>query len=167
MLRTQVVSVVRKKGQICGVSISHEDEEEDVLADVIIDATGPEAILATQLDLWHKDKQSFGVAYEYFLENAHPEKGRNGFFLDLYVGSEWAPGGYSWIFPTGDHDVKAGICKLNPVFTVPGELTLKQYFAKLWKSNKKIKTPKHLRYTNAPTISPAVSTCRWQTILWP
>jgi flavin-dependent dehydrogenase len=63
------------------------------------------------------------------MDNAKPDKGKNGFFLDLFLGAEYGPGGYSWIFPTSDHEVKAGFCKMDPTYTVTGEQNQKQFFS--------------------------------------
>ncbi|HET7529038.1 MAG TPA: NAD(P)/FAD-dependent oxidoreductase [Candidatus Saccharimonadales bacterium] len=152
MLATEVTGPIMEKGKIIGVKYKGFEGTGEVRANVVVDATGPESILAAELGLMPKyetkaDANSLeyffepgvGGAYEYFMANAKPDRGDNGFFLDLFMGSELAPGGYSWIFPTSETEVKAGVCKMDPTFVVKGEKSQKEYFQKLWKENPQIK----------------------------
>lgn len=138
-LKTEVVDFIRKDGDISGIKYKSDDGEGEIYADVVVDASGPQTLLAPNAGLWQKNPDQLGVAYEYFLEKCHPDKIQTGFYLDIILGSEWAPGGYAWIFPTSATQVKAGICKLNPAFKVPNELTQRDYFHKLLKTNPQIK----------------------------
>src|SRR3990167_3688981 len=153
MLGTDVIGILKENGKITGVKYKGFEGEGSVRANAVIDATGPESLLTAELGLIPKSETSkfdpdsidyfsnagVGGAFEYFMGNAKPDKGERGFFLDLYLGSEWAPGGYSGRFPTGDHEVKAGVCKMDPTFSVPNEKSQKDYFQKLWKANPQIK----------------------------
>lgn len=152
MLATRVTEIIKENGRITGVKYQGFEGKGDIRANVIVDATGPESVLASKLGLMPKyetklDSESLdyfshagvGGAFEYFMGNANPDKGQRGYYLDLFMGSELAPGGYSWIFPTSDHEVKAGVCKMDPTYTVPGEKSQKEYFQKLWQENPQIK----------------------------
>ena len=153
MLGTDVVGILKEKSKITGVKYKGFEGEGSVRANVVVDATGPEALLTAELGLIPKQQPSkldpdsidyfsnagVGGAFEYFMGNAKPDKGEKGFFLDIFLGNEWAPGGYSWIFPTSDHEVKAGVCKMDPTYTVPNEKSQKDYFQKLWEDNHQIK----------------------------
>jgi digeranylgeranylglycerophospholipid reductase len=129
----------KRKENLVGVSYKGYQGKGMVWANVVVDASGPKGVLSTKLGLWKKDEKKLGVAFEYFMENANPEKIENGFFLDIYLGSKVAPGGYAWIFPTGNTQVKAGICKLRPTTKVKNEKTQVQYFNDLWRKEKQIK----------------------------
>ncbi len=139
MLGTRVLDVVKENDQVVGLTYDGFDGDGIIKADVIVDASGPSSVLATKLGLWKQRSEELGVALEYFLDNASPDKAKNGFYLDFYIGSKSAPGGYAWIYPTNDHQVKAGICKLNPPFKVDHEKDQKEYFYELWESNHQIK----------------------------
>ncbi len=152
MVGTEVTRLIKEKGKITGVSYKGFEGEGQLRANVIVDATGPEALLTAALGLIpsrepKEDPQSIdyfskpgvGGAFEYFMSNAKPDKGERGYFLDIFMGSEYAPGGYSWIFPTTDHEVKAGVCKMDPTYLVPDEKSQKDYFQKLWEENPQIK----------------------------
>jgi digeranylgeranylglycerophospholipid reductase len=133
MLGTTVDGVTTQSGKITGVSYDGPDGKGKVTANVIVDASGPAGILAIKLGLWKKRKEDIGVAFEYFMENVKPVVAKNnkGYYMDFYMGSPWAPGGYGWIFPTGPTEAKAGVCKLWSTHTVTDELTQRQYFEKI------------------------------------
>lgn len=152
MLGTTVTDILQEDGKIVGISYEGFEGKGTIRANVIVDATGPEAIFAAKLGLMPKHelhenprsldyftKPGVGGGFEYFMENVKPDKGQNGFFLDLFLGTEYTPGGYSWIFPTSDHEAKAGACKMNPDFTVQNEKSQKEYFQKLWNENPQLK----------------------------
>lgn len=155
MFGTEVIDIIKKDGKVAGVKYRGFEGEGTVYANVIVDATGPESFLTAKLGLMPEDQSvvskrgrdnleyfqqpGVGGGFEYFLENARPDKGRKGLYFDVFLGSEYAPGGYSWIFGTSDHEVKAGICKMDPTFLVPGEKSPIEYFRKLWDENSQIK----------------------------
>lgn len=139
ILGTTVKSGLVRKGELVGIRYKGFFGEGTLTANVVVDASGPESTLAVPLGLWQKKPEQLGVAFEYFLENAKPDKGKLGYFLDFFMGSKRAPGGYGWIFPTGEHEVKGGVCKLNPTFSPPNELSQKEYFEKIWREDHQIK----------------------------
>lgn len=155
MVGTDVLDLPERDGKVAGVRYKGFSGEGSVSANVVVDATGPEALFSTKLGLMPKQpnspnskiaepfeyfsKPGVGGAFEYFLGNAKPDKGKHGFFMDIFTGSEYIPGGYSWIFAANDHEVKAGVCKMDPTYTVPNEKSQKEYFQKLWDENPQIK----------------------------
>jgi digeranylgeranylglycerophospholipid reductase len=100
-------------GQVVGVEYGGG---ETVRADVVVDATGPAAPLANDLGVvdLQRDHQAIGVEYEY-----------EGLALDaegyadledammLRLDHDIAPGGYAWIFHTGDDTAKVGLCYIQ------------------------------------------------------
>lgn len=139
VLGATVIDIQKESGRISGIKYRGITGEDVLTTDVVVDASGPEAVLATKLGLWEKRPEQLGVAFEYFLENAKPDRGAYGFYLDFFMGSRYAPGGYAWIFATKDHQVKAGICKLNPNFKISNEKSQVEYLHELWHENPQIK----------------------------
>ena len=90
--------------------------DEEVRADVVIDATGPSAALAEPMGVvdLRRDRQAIGVEYEMDGVALNPDgyadlRGAMMLRLDHDV----APGGYSWIFHTGDDTAKVGVCYIQ------------------------------------------------------
>jgi digeranylgeranylglycerophospholipid reductase len=109
----RVSAPIMEDGEIVGVRY---DGDEEVYADIVIDATGPAAPLAKALDLseLERSKQAIGVEYELDgVELNHPDYPdlRDGMMLRL--DHDLAPGGYSWIFHTGDQTAKVGLCYIQ------------------------------------------------------
>ncbi|MFB6144538.1 MAG: tryptophan 7-halogenase, partial [Candidatus Nanohaloarchaea archaeon] len=90
--------------------------DETVSGDIIIDATGPNAPLAEELDVSDLPREQEAIGVEYEMTGVDME--RDGFVsledsMMLRLGHDWAPGGYSWIFHTGDDTAKVGVCYLQ------------------------------------------------------
>jgi digeranylgeranylglycerophospholipid reductase len=89
---------------------------EEVYGDVIIDATGPAAPLAKDLGVTDLDRQNHAIGIEYEFEGVDLD--HEG-YADLHnsmmlrLDHEYAPGGYSWIFHTGDDTAKVGLCYIR------------------------------------------------------
>ena len=100
-------------GELVGVEYNGT---EVVYGDIVIDATGPSAPLAKALGVsdLQRDHQAIGIEYE--LEGV--ELDHDG-YADLYdammlrLDHEYAPGGYSWIFHTGEDTAKVGVCYIQ------------------------------------------------------
>ncbi|MFB6138132.1 MAG: digeranylgeranylglycerophospholipid reductase [Halobacteriaceae archaeon] len=100
-------------GDVVGVRYSGD---ETVRAEVVVDATGPAAPLADALDVTdlQRDHQAIGVEYEYEgVDLDHPEYADLHDAMMLRLDHEFAPGGYSWIFHTGDDTAKVGLCYIQ------------------------------------------------------
>ena len=90
--------------------------DEEVYADVVIDATGPAAPLASALDVVDLERENQAIGIEYEMEGVemnHPEYADLRRAMMLRLDHEIAPGGYSWIFATGDDTAKVGICYIQ------------------------------------------------------
>ncbi len=90
--------------------------DREVYADVVIDATGPAAPLATELGVADLDRERQAIGVEYEMEGVevgHPDYAdlRDAMMLRLDHGT--APGGYAWIFHTGEDRAKVGICYIQ------------------------------------------------------
>ena len=99
--------------EICGVRYNGDEE---VYADIVIDATGPAAPLAKALDVCDlkRENQAIGIEYEMEgIEIDHPRYADLHDAMMLRLDHELAPGGYSWIFHTGEDTAKVGLCYIQ------------------------------------------------------
>ncbi|GGL62306.1 digeranylgeranylglycerophospholipid reductase [Halocalculus aciditolerans] len=92
------------------------DGDEEVYADIIIDATGPAAPLAKALDVvdLRREKQAIGIEWEMEgIDIDHPGYADLTDAMMLRLDHDLAPGGYSWIFHTGGDTAKVGLCYIQ------------------------------------------------------
>jgi len=90
--------------------------DEEVYADVVIDATGPSAPLASEMavtDL-QRERQAIGIEYEFEdVDVDHADYADLTDAMMLRLDHDLAPGGYSWIFHTGEDTAKVGLCYIQ------------------------------------------------------
>jgi digeranylgeranylglycerophospholipid reductase len=104
---------IRQNGEVAGV-VYNGDEE--VYADVVIDATGPAAPLARKLDVCglRRERQAIGIEYELRgIDIDHDDYADLTGSMMLRLDHDLAPGGYSWIFHTGGDEAKVGVCYIQ------------------------------------------------------
>jgi len=90
--------------------------DEEVYAEVVVDATGPAAPIASALDVVDLERENQAIGIEYEMEGVemnHPEYADLRRAMMLRLDHEIAPGGYSWIFATGEDTAKVGICYIQ------------------------------------------------------
>jgi len=106
-----VLDVIYRNGKINGVKFNHDDKLKEVRSKVVVDASGGRAFLSQKLGLMKPDKNNLAIGVEYHMKNVNfDRKGR----MDFYIGPSYAPGGYTWIFPSGDTTAKVGLGVLVP-----------------------------------------------------
>ncbi|APX96988.1 digeranylgeranylglycerophospholipid reductase [Natronorubrum daqingense] len=109
----RVTGPIMENDEIVGVTYNGDEE---VYGDIVIDATGPAAPLAKQLDVVELERENHAIGIEYEFEGIDID--RPG-FADLHdammlrLDHEIAPGGYSWIFHTGEDTAKVGLCYIQ------------------------------------------------------
>lgn len=109
----RVSGPILEDGEIVGVEYSGSEE---VYGDIIIDATGPSAPLATALGVsdLSRDQQAIGIEYEMEGVDLAPDGYADlNDAMMLRLDHEYAPGGYSWIFHTGEDTAKVGLCYIR------------------------------------------------------
>lgn len=109
----RVSAPIMENGEIAGVRY---DGDEEVYADIVIDATGPAAPLAKKLDVCdlQRDHQAIGVEYEFEgVDVNHDDYADLRDAMMLRLDHDLAPGGYSWIFHTGADTAKVGLCYIQ------------------------------------------------------
>jgi len=90
--------------------------DEEVYADIVVDATGPAAPLAKKLGVsdLQRDHQAIGVEWEMEgVQVDHPDYADLTDTMMLRLDHTYAPGGYSWIFHTGGDTAKVGLCYIQ------------------------------------------------------
>jgi digeranylgeranylglycerophospholipid reductase len=110
---SRVNNPIMEDGEIVGVKY---DGDEEVYADVIIDATGPAAPLAKKLDVCGLKRHNQAIGIEWEMEGVeidHPDFADLTDSMMLRLDHDLAPGGYSWIFHTGDDTAKVGLCYIQ------------------------------------------------------
>jgi digeranylgeranylglycerophospholipid reductase len=109
----RVSNPVMEDGEIVGVQY---DGDEEVYADVVVDATGPAAPLAKKLGVSDLERKNQAIGVEYELEGIDIDHEDYADLTDgmmLRLDHELAPGGYSWIFHTGEDTAKVGLCYIQ------------------------------------------------------
>ncbi|WP_311174044.1 digeranylgeranylglycerophospholipid reductase [Halobellus ordinarius] len=109
----RVNNPIVEDGEVVGVQYAGDEE---VYADIVVDATGPAAPLAKKLDVCNLERENQAVGIEWEMEGVdvdHPEFADLTDAMMLRLDHEYAPGGYSWIFHTGGDTAKVGICYIQ------------------------------------------------------
>ncbi|WP_049925650.1 digeranylgeranylglycerophospholipid reductase [Halopiger goleimassiliensis] len=109
----RVTEPIMEGGEIVGVRYNGDEE---VYGEIVVDATGPAAPLAKKLGVVDLERENHAIGIEYEFEGI--EVDRPG-YADLHdammlrLDHELAPGGYSWIFHTGEDTAKVGLCYIQ------------------------------------------------------
>jgi digeranylgeranylglycerophospholipid reductase len=90
--------------------------DEELRADIVVDATGPAAPLAKALGVSDLERTNQAIGIEYEMEGV--EMAVDGYAdltdsMMLRLDHEVAPGGYAWIFTTGPESAKVGLCYIQ------------------------------------------------------
>ncbi len=102
-----------ENGSVAGVTYNGS---EDVYGDIVIDATGPSAPLASALGVTELERPNQAIGIEYEFDNVvinHPQYADLTDAMMLRLDHRMAPGGYSWIFHTGGQTAKVGVCYIQ------------------------------------------------------
>jgi len=107
----RVSDPVTERGKVVGVQYWQDGEKRRMEADLVVDATGPRAVLAEQLGMFDPSSAQRGIGKEYEVTGRYD--------LDSMLfrfDHEFAPGGYAWTFPAGKNVFKAGICWIEDFY---------------------------------------------------
>ena len=107
----RVEEPIVEDGTVSGVSCQNSFGDNMFSADLVVDATGPAGVLTSRLDMWEPDAAQRGIGKEYEVEG-HFDCDSMLFRFD----HEYAPGGYSWVFPAGEDVFKAGVCWIDDFY---------------------------------------------------
>lgn len=109
-LNTMAESLIIENNFVKGVIARQGSEKIEVRAKVVIDASGYASKLSLDL-LPRGDRYELIPAVQYIMTNVNNV---DDDLLYFYVGNEVAPGGYAWIFPTGDETYEVGLGATRP-----------------------------------------------------
>jgi digeranylgeranylglycerophospholipid reductase len=106
MMNTQATGLIKKDGEIKGVTAKHFDKEIQIEADIIVGADGVES----KIGQWAGFKTTLKpydleTCCQYTFTNC---KNLDG-YCDFYLGKKIAPGGYIWVFPKSNGTANVGI----------------------------------------------------------
>ncbi|MGQ4557005.1 digeranylgeranylglycerophospholipid reductase [Halobellus sp. GM3] len=104
---------ITEDGEVVGVRYAGDEE---VYADIVVDATGPAAPLAKKLGVCDLQRKHQAVGIEWEMEGVDLDHAGFADLTDammLRLDHEYAPGGYSWIFHTGGDTAKVGLCYIQ------------------------------------------------------
>jgi len=129
---SRATAPITEDGDVVGVRY---DGDEEVYADVVIDATGPAAPLAKDLGVSDLERENQAIGIEWEMEGVEIDHPRYADLTDammLRLDHDLAPGGYSWIFHTGGDTAKVGLCYIqNEKYHAQGEgLSIDGYLEK-------------------------------------
>jgi digeranylgeranylglycerophospholipid reductase len=134
---TRVKKLLCTSGKISGVKINRDTDEEDrnLTARVVIDASGASGLLRRQMpDSTPIDrvieKEDMMVAWRNIYET--PEHTfETPSILEVYWDQDQTPGGYTWVFPQGQHRVNVGL----GLITLPGHRGPRNIFDEFVRDN--------------------------------
>ncbi len=110
LIGTSVKKPILKDGVLIGVSYDGVFGKGEAFADVIVDASGPAGVLASELGMRKHLISPLSAGIELIAENV-PEKLTEA--LAFYFGSTYVHYGYGWIFPMGKNSAKIGVAIYN------------------------------------------------------
>jgi digeranylgeranylglycerophospholipid reductase len=112
----RAVEPIIKNDTVIGV----KTKTEDIISKIVIDCSGPQAVIAKKVGFLESNSRIMGIGAEYEMLNV---KIRNQNSIDFFVGkSEVVPVGYGWIFPTGEKRAKVGVAT---VINAPEDIDVK------------------------------------------
>jgi digeranylgeranylglycerophospholipid reductase len=109
-LASKALDVLREGPCVTGIRVQTRTKSQvEVSADVVMDATGYTGHLLRQAGLSPRI-QRFGVGAEF--DMFAPQCDENE--AVLFVGRQFAPAGYGWVFPWGAQRVRVGVGVIHP-----------------------------------------------------
>lgn len=107
---SQVIKPVTGNGWGVTIKDLKENTKKNLLAPIIIDASGYHAIIRNNVNMFFEDKvepTEVEVCYREIRDlNVNFDNPKR---CKIYLTSSFAPGGYFWIFPEGERRVNAGL----------------------------------------------------------
>jgi digeranylgeranylglycerophospholipid reductase len=102
---TKAKNVLKDEGVIVGVRAEQKGEPLEIRAKVVIGADGCSSIIrrSAGLSRWYSD---VGICVQYQLGGLHLDDPE---MAELYIGSNYAPGGYAWVFPKSGEVANVGL----------------------------------------------------------
>ena len=128
-IKATVTKPILQNKKIVGVVYEDLEGIHEVEGKIIIDASGPSAVLATQLGLKKLNQKTHWVGIEYEMDKL---KLQHQHAMLMKFDHHYAPGGYSWIFSTGNNHGKVGNCWYLDYFNKNGGKGSSEQYLKKW-----------------------------------
>lgn len=105
MVKTRAIGLLRSNGMVTGIKAMYMGETHEIKADIVIGADGIES----KVGRWGGIDTSLKLGdietgVQFLVSNIDP-----GEYNKFYLGEKYAPGGYQWIFPKGEHTANVGL----------------------------------------------------------
>jgi digeranylgeranylglycerophospholipid reductase len=102
-INAHVTEPIVENDKIVGVKLVRNGFKEEVRAKIVIDASGFHSTITRKMGFMDEiTSYGYGAEYEIITNNWRQDH------VALLFGSHFAPNGYGWIFPCGDHRVRIG-----------------------------------------------------------
>jgi digeranylgeranylglycerophospholipid reductase len=112
------VRILQKEASHVRCLVRRGGAEHEIVARYVVDASGHHRAVLGQIGN-HGRPERIGVGVEAEFENGGTDPSR----LVLFVGNEFSPSGYGWIFPTKTQSLRVGIGVIRPdTKASPGDL---------------------------------------------
>lgn len=124
MVKTRATGLIRNNGSICGIKAMHMGENHEIRADIVIGADGVES----KIGRWGGIDTSLkpidiNTCAQFLVSNIDA-----GDYNKFFMGEKYAPGGYLWFFPKGEHMANVGLGILGSKCGSVRPITLLQKF---------------------------------------
>jgi len=103
-MNSEVKSVIRRNGKICGVTFIRRGKTEQALSKTVIACDGFNSTVLR--DVFGISPRPVIPCIQYKMANC---KELEEEMIRIYLGQNVAPGGYVWVFPTGETTANVGI----------------------------------------------------------
>jgi len=107
MVGTKVTHPIIKGGRVIGVQFKGINGPGEIYGKIIVDASGPSGVLASQLGLRKTKEKRLSVGVEFLMENLDLES--NGRRAEIYMGNSIIPSGYIWLAATKKDEARVGV----------------------------------------------------------
>lgn len=105
-VKTQATGLILENGYVCGIKGKLRGDDFEARAKVVVGADGVESRVGRWAGINTTLKpKDIETCAQFLMTNIDilPHS------ADFYLGSKYAPGGYTWVFPKGDHEANVGM----------------------------------------------------------
>lgn len=104
--KTMATGLIMKDGRVAGVKVMRLGEEKEIAANIVIGADGVESKVGRWAGIDTTLKPAdIETGVQYLMANIDIDEDN----VEFYMGNQYAPGGYVWIFPKGPGRANVGI----------------------------------------------------------
>ncbi len=105
MVKTRATGLLRNNGRITGIKAMHLGETQEIKADIVIGADGIESKVGRWGGIYTSLKPAdMETCAQFLVSNIDTSE-----YSEFYLGENYAPSGYVWIFPKGKYKANVGI----------------------------------------------------------